>query len=160
MGSNSILKGEQLSQIATCLNIPICKVEDIVQEYIYYLSSKLKSGESVKFLNVCYLNTGVSKRAPKETTAFISEEIGKRLNVSGNIVYRVLNTYEEFIIRNLRKTYDCRIRGLVRITLEPFYSKKLKKTVRRVRMKKSTIYNAQDIRVSALSSFKRKLEVA
>ena len=95
----------------------------------------------------------------RETTAYIASEIGMRVGISSNIVYRVLCTYEDFVIRTLRKTYDCRIRGLVRITLEPFYSKKEKKTVRKVRMKKSTKYNSKGIRVSALSSFKRKLEV-
>lgn len=159
LGNKSALKSDQLSQVAQNLGIPYYKVEEIIDEYTCYLGEKLRSGESVRVLNICYLNAGVSKRVPKETTAYISYEIGKRVGMSSNVVYRVLSTYEEFVIRNLRKTYDCRIRGLVRITLEPFYSKKVDKTVMKVRMKKSTIYNAKDIRVSALSSFKRKLEV-
>lgn len=154
-----VYKQQQIVNIAKELNIPICLVDEIFNKYRAYLQEKLTNGYSVKFLNICYLKKSDALGQMSETLAYVASEIGHKCGVSGNIVFRVLTTYEEIIIKELKKSSDFIVRGLVRIRLEEFYSKKSGKTELKLRLKKSTIYNSENVRVSAVSSFKRKLEV-
>lgn len=151
-------KKNSVQGIASELKLQVYIVEDIINKYIVYLQNALDSGKTVKFLNICYLRRGSDSSTPNETLAYVASEISSWCGVSSNVIIRVLLTYESFITKRLRKTYEFTVRGLVRITLEEFNSKK-QGEVLKLRLRKSTIYNAEDIRVSAISSFKRKLEV-
>lgn len=148
----AVNKEEQISQISGKLNVPKLTVTAVWDAYIDLLKSRLKSGESVKFLNVCYLRYGSELVKPQETLAYISTELARVLNLERNIVHRILTCYEEFLVSDLRKFYDYRVRGLVRIRLE-----KIRTGSYSVRLRKSTVYNDKDIRVITLNSFKRKV---
>lgn len=148
----AVNKVDQISQIAERLNLSKVTVEGIWNSYISLLKSKIDNGESIKFLNVCYLRVGSDLVKPQETLAYIATEIANVLSLESAIVLRVLCCYEEFLISDLRKLYDYRIRGLVRIRVEKVDSNKYK-----VRLRKSTVYNDKDIRVITLNSFRRKV---
>ena len=149
-----VFKNSQISQISEHLGITKVSVNNILTEYIKRLREKLESGETVKFLNVCYLRVGDSCSVAKETLAYISAEIGEVVGQSSTVVYRVLTTYEDLLIRDLRKLNTYSIRGVVRIKLEKNYKGEYK-----VRTKKSTAYNGFDVYVTTLPSFKRRVEV-
>ena len=150
----TVYKDEQVSQLSRYLNIPKSTVKDVLNTYIQYLKNKLDSGETVKFLNVCYLRVGGKDENNHETLAYISNELGKCLDVSQVVVHRILTTYEEFLIRDLKKLYSYSIRGLIRIRLTKNQYGDYK-----VRTKKSTAYNGKDVYVTTTGYFKRKAEV-
>lgn len=153
-----VYKDVQISQLAKRLGLSKTTVTNIWNEYTGKIISKIEAGETVKFLNICYLR--VNSRDLKkgedyhETLAFISHEIADKLSLSQTVVYRVLTSFEEYLILDLQKSYSYSIRGICRIRLELYGGKY------RVRIKKSTKYNAEDVYVSTISTFKRKVEVA
>ena len=153
-----VYKDTQIKQLAEKLNIPKTTVESIWNGYTGYLKDKIESGESIKFLNVCYLrvNSCELKKGEGyyETLAYISHELADTLGLSNILVYRVLTLFEECLISDLQKFYSYSIRGICRIRLERYGGKY------RVRIKKSTKYNAEDVYVSTIGTFKRKVEVA
>ena len=149
-----VFKDSQIAQISSHLNITKTSVHNILTEYISYLRNKISNGESIKFLNVCYLRVDGQVENTFETLAYIANEIGQRVGQQQPIVYRVLTTYEEFLIKDLRKLNSYSIRGLIRIKLEKDYKGNWV-----VRTKKSTVYNGHDIYVTTMPSFKRKAEV-
>ena len=149
-----VFKNSQISQISEHLGITKVSVNNILTEYIKRLRERLESGETIKFLNVCYLRVGGSGSVARETLAYISAEIGEVVGQSSTVVYRVLTTYEDLLIRDLRKLNTYSIRGVVRIKLEKNYKGEYK-----VRIKKSTAYNGFDVYVTTLPSFKRRVEV-
>lgn len=150
----NIFKDTQVSLISNHLGIYKTTVESIISEYVSYLRGKIDNGESVKVLNICFLRVNNNTTPIKETLAYISYEIAERLNLTQNVVYRVLSTWEEFIIRDLQKFNSCSIRGLIRVRLEKDYKGDFV-----VRTKKSTVYNGKDVYVTTLPGFKRKAEV-
>jgi nucleoid DNA-binding protein len=129
-------------------------VSAILNEYVGYLKSKIQQGESVKFLNVCYLIVDDKEIGEQETLAYISNEVGKKVGQTQTVAFRVLTCFEDVLVRELRKLNNVTVCGLVRFRLEKNY-----KNEYRVRSKKSTTYNNLPIRVSTLPSFKRKVEV-
>jgi len=152
----TVFKVEQVEQISKKLNIPKVTIELIITNYVNYLREKLDGGETVKFLNVCYLrrqNTG-SDVSLHETTAYIATEVANRISLSSILVQRVFQEYEETLIKDLKKFYSYSIRGIIRIKLEKNYRGEYK-----VRTKKSTVYNGTDVYVTTSGSFKRKAEV-
>lgn len=151
-------KRESIGGIASSLNLQNYIVEDVINKYIVYLQNALSEGKTIKFLNICYLRCG-SESFLNETLAYVAAEISPWCGVSPNVTLRVLFAYEEFIIEQLKESREFTIRGIVRISLEDFNSKK-HGIVKRLRLRKSTVFNSEDVRVSAVSSFKRKLEVA
>lgn len=153
MVKDIIYRDEQVCQIAKKLNIPKSTVTDIWKEYVYYLQERIREGHTVKFLNVCYMVVDKKDDELHETLAYISKEIGDILSVSDSMVYRVLTSFEEYLIHDLRNFYSYCIRGLVRIRLEKF-----KEGTYHVRLSKSKIYNG-NVRVVTLGSFKRKVEL-
>ena len=150
----TVYKDVQISQVSKHLNIPKVVVRDIFTTYVNYLKDKLSRGETIKFLNVCYLKVGGKDESVHETIAYVANEIGQKLGHSQTTVYRVLMAYEDFLIRDLRKLYSYSIRGLIRIRLEKDYNGNYK-----VRTKKSTAYEGYDIYVTTTGYFKRKVEV-
>lgn len=148
-----IFKDTQVTQISNHLGITKKVVNDILTYYVGYLKSKLESGETVKFLNVCYLKVGGKDIEVHETLAYISNIIGKELDVTQSVVYRVLTSFEDFLIKDLQNLNSYSIRGLIRIKLEKNYKGEWK-----VRTKKSTAYNNWDIYITTLPSFKRRAE--
>ena len=150
----TVFKDTQIAQISNHLNITKTVVYSILTEYITYLKNKIANGESIKFLNVCFLRVDGNSEYTSETLAYISHEIGNNIGQQQTLVYRVLSTYEEFLIKDLRKLNSYSIRGLIRIRLEKDYNGNWK-----VRTKKSTVYNGVDVYVTTLPSFKRRAEV-
>lgn len=149
-----VYKDEQVSQLSNYLDLPKTTVRDVLNSYIQYLRDKLDSGETIKFLNVCYLRVMGKGESNHETLAYISNELGKQLKVSQVVVHRILTTYEEFLIRDLRKLYSYSIRGLIKIRLVQNQYGDYK-----VRTKKSTAYNGKPVYVTTTGYFKRKAEV-
>ena len=151
-----VFKTEQVNQISAKLNIPKVTVEKVLTDYITYLRERLDAGETVKFLNVCYLRrqkTGVDDTL-HETIAYTATEIANRVKVSNVVVLRIFQEYEENLIKDLKKSFSYSIRGLIRIRLERNYKGEYK-----VRTKKSTVYNGTDVYVTTPGYFKRKAEI-
>lgn len=149
-----IYRDEQVSQLASNLHLPKTTITGILKEYSCYIKEKLMAGNTVKFLNVCYIRVEGSPEREHETLAYVSTEIARKLGISPDITYRVLSSFEEYMIRDLRKFYGYCIKGIIRIRLE-----QTSEGVYRVRTKKSTRYNGLPITVTTLGSFKRKAEI-
>lgn len=148
-----VYREEQVNQLARRLNLTKTVVENILSSYVSYLKGRLSEGKTIKFLNVCYLRVDGKDEETHETLAYVSNELGRDLGVSQSIVYRVLSTFEEYLISDLRNFYSYCIKGLIRIRLEPYGNGY------KVRTKKSTIYDGINITVTTLGSFKRKAEI-
>lgn len=150
----TIYRDVQVDQLSRKLGIHKSTVSAILNEYIGYLKHKLSQGETVKFLNICYLRVAGKDEKERETLAYISTEIGRKLKIGSAVVFRVLTSFEEYLISDLQRFYSYSIRGLIRIKLEKNYKGEYK-----VRTKKSTVYNGIDVYVTTLGSFKRKAEI-
>ena len=151
-----VFQGTFLNQIANRLTIPKSTVKRIWDKYTDYLIKKIESGESVKFLNICYLRVNTKNLSKKkrifETLAYIAHEVSNAIGESQILVYRVLTSFEEYLISDLQNFYSYSIRGIVRIRLERYNG------YYRVRTKKSTRYNGKDVYVTTIGTFKRKVE--
>jgi len=150
----TVFRDVQVSQIASRLGITKISVTSVLTEYFNYLIEKLENGKTIKILNICYLKVGGQEQKNHETLAYISNEIGKKVGVSQSVAFRILTSFEEYLIRDLQRMYKYSIRSLVRIRLEKNYKGEFK-----VRTNKSTRYNGRDIYVTTLGSFKRKVEL-
>lgn len=148
-----VYREEQVNQLARRLNLTKTMVADILNGYVGYLKDKLSKGETIKFLNVCYLRVDGKDEETHETLAYVSNELGKDLGISQSIVYRVLTTFEEYLISDLKNFYSYCIKGLFRIRLERYGNGY------KVRTKKSTVYDGLNVTVTTLGSFKRKAEI-
>lgn len=146
---------EQVEEISSKLNITKLSVEEIVFAYEDYLIKRLQLGESVKFLNICFLKRNKAD-STIETLAYTSTEISKEFNgrYSSEMILRVLTTFQEVIESNLKKFNGFSIKGLVRIRLVEYGNGY------KVRIKKSTTLNGEDVRVQTIGSFRRKVEFA
>ena len=146
---------EQVEEISSKLNITKLSVEEIVFAYEDYLIKRLQLGESVKFLNICFLKRDKAD-STIETLAYTSTEISKEFNgrYSSEMILRVLTTFQEVIESNLKKFNGFSIKGLVRIRLVEYGNGY------KVRIKKSTTLNGEDVRVQTIGSFRRKVEFA
>lgn len=150
--TNKFFKRELIEYIHCTLNIPRTTIDSVINRYVEYLKGKLESGQSVKFLNVCYLKVkSDTEDSIQETLAYTAVEVGKQLKVSGQTAIAILFALEEAIINSCSVTNSVRgttIRGLVRIKMEGD----------NVRIKKSTAYNGFDIYITTLQSFRRRVE--
>lgn len=146
---------EQVEEISSKLNITKLSVEEIVFAYEDYLIKRLQLGMSVKFLNICFLKRN-NADSTIETLAYTSTEISKEFNgrYSSEMILRVLTTFQEVIESNLKKFNGFSIKGLVRIRLVEYGNGY------KVRIKKSTTLNGEDVRVQTIGSFRRKVEFA
>ena len=98
----TVFKDVQVTDLSYKLNLPKTVISTILNTYINYLKDKVLNGDTVKFLNVCYLKVDGSPESMHETLAYVSNEIGNRVGQSQNTVYRVLSTYEELILEDIR----------------------------------------------------------
>lgn len=153
MTKEVVYKKEQINQIATRLKLTKTDVSSILEGYVNYLKDKLNNGQTVKFLNVCYLIVE-EKDCELETVAYISTELSNTLGISKEIVLRVLSSFEEYMINDLRNFYSYCVRGLFSAKLQRVENEKYV-----LRVKKSVIYNGYPIRVSSTKSFRRKVEL-
>lgn len=151
---DTVYKSEQIAIISNRLNISKTSVENVINEYIGYLKQKIDSGNTVKFLNICFIQVEGNCDRKLETLAYISYELGQKLKLGREVVWRILTSFEEMIITDIKKFYSYNIRGLLNITVIEDYKERLK-----VRITKSTIYNNKPVRIFTLGTFKRKIEV-
>lgn len=154
MIKETLYKDVQLNQVAKRLNVSVSSVRSIWNMYEQYVQDKIFEGCSVKFLNICYFRVDGQPVEYHETVAYVATEIANKLNISKNVAYRVLLSFEEYLIDDLRNFYSYCIRGILKIWLQ-----KVEDGSYRVRSNKSTIYDGYDIRVVILSGFKRKVEI-
>ena len=154
MIKETIYKDVQLNQIAKRLNVTVNSVKNIWNEYEQYIQDMIFSGYSVKFLNICYFRVDGHPVEYHITLAYVATEIAKRLNISKDVTYRVLLSFEEYLIEDLRNFYSYCIRGILKIWLQ-----KVEDGSYRIRSTKSAIYDGYDIRVVILSGFRRKVEI-
>lgn len=143
-----IYRSEQVDSIAGRLNINKNVVNLVINNYVQHLVSKINSGETVKFLNICYLRVSQKQLAEdRETLAYIATEIGSEVGVGGPTVLRILLSLEELICYQLLENRGFSIRYLVRIRMDD----------ETVRVKKSTSLNGKDVYAVVLGSFRRKM---
>lgn len=147
-----VYKRAQLSQLASKLGISKVQVSTVWELYVLTLQEEIAKGNTVKFFNICYISVEGKPLAETKTLAYIAHEIADELKLGKDVVFRILLSYEEYLIRDLRKSYYYSIRGLVGIRLVP------RNGYYRVKVKKSKVYEGMDIRVMAMPSFKRKIE--
>lgn len=151
---DTVYKSEQISILSDSLNISKTDVKAILDAYISRLTDKLEKGETVKFLNICYLvNVSKGRNGYHETLAYISNEIGTQVKIGKDVVYRVLSDFEDIIAQDVSRFYTYTIRGIIGISRCEY-----KKGVFKLRVKKSSVYNSVGIRVVTLNSFRRKVE--
>lgn len=150
---NKVFKSEQVYALSEALGVTQTDTKKVLDSYINRLRTKVDSGETVRFLNICYLVNRENKKYFHETLAYISTEIGIETKLGKELVFRILSTYEDMIVQDLRKFYSYVVRGLVRISVTEY-----RKGVYRVRVNKSINLLNADVRVVTLNSFKRKVE--
>lgn len=151
--SNTVYKSDQIYSLSKKLGLTNTEVKKVLDLYFESLLRDLNSGNTVKFLNVCYLVCGKDKGSYHETLAYKCTEISKELKMGKNIVYGILSTFEDLLVLDLRRFYSYSIRGLVHISLEEY-----REGIYKVRIRKSSSMFNEDIRVVSINSFKRKVE--
>ena len=146
-------KLETIYSLSKVVGVPQTDVKRVIDSYVSRLKERLLRGETVKFLNICYLVNKSSKGYYHETLAYTSYEIGKELKLGKEVVFRILYSYSDMIVTDLRKFYSYGIRGLCKFRYVEYVT-----GVYKVRVNKSSSLDS-DIRVVTLNSFKRKVEL-
>lgn len=155
MIKEKLYRSEQVDQLARRLNLTKGVVEDVLVSYTNYLRERLNEGFTVKFLNVCYIRVDGKPEELHETLAYTASKIADKIGISRNIAYRILSSFEEYLIRDLKNFYSYNIRGLFSIKLQNMgkgYGYKL-------RLNKSYAYVGENVYITAINSFKRKVEM-
>lgn len=147
-----IYKREQLAHLASKLSISKVQVSTVWELYVQKLQDEIDRGNTVKFFNICYILVGGKPLETSKTLAYIAHEIADELNMGKDVVFTILLSYEEYLIRGLRKCYYYSIRGLVGLRIVSSNG------CYRVKVKKSKVYEGRDIKIRVLSSFRRKVE--
>lgn len=150
---NKVFKSDQIYSLSKALSISQADTKRVLDCYIDRVKTKVDNGETVKFLNICYLVNKENDKYYHETLAYISTEIGYETKLGKELVFRILSTYEDMIAQDLRKFYSYVVRGVVRISLTEY-----EKGVYKVRINKATNLLNTSVRVVTLNSFKRKVE--
>lgn len=150
----TVFKNEQIYILSEKLGISQKTVKSVLDNYINRLISKLNVGESVRFLNICYLITSGNKNINyRETLSYVSNEIGKEEGVGKDTVFRVLSELGNLIASDVKNFYSYTIRGLVNVSVEEY-----KAGVFKVRLRSSKTLRDKGVRVVSIDSFKRKIE--
>ena len=149
---NRVYKSDQVYALSKSTGVTQSDVKRVIDIYTNRLKEKLSNGESIKFLNICYLINSDNKKYYQETLAYISTEIGRETKLGKEMVFRILKTYEDTIAQDLKKFYTYGVRGLVK-----FRCIEYTEGVYKVRVNKGTNLDS-NIRVVTLNSFKRKVE--
>ncbi|MGV3076274.1 HU family DNA-binding protein [Clostridium baratii] len=150
---NKVSKSDLIYSLSKVVGVPQSDVKRVVDAYVSRLKHRLENGETVKFLNICYLVNNENKHYYHETLAYISTEIGNETKLGRELVFRILSSYEDMIVHDLRKFYSYGVRGLVKFRYTEYT-----KGVFKVRVNKGSNLDS-NIRVVTLNSFKRKVEV-
>lgn len=150
---NRVYKTDLIYSLSKAVRVPQTDVKRVVDIYTERLKRKLNNGETIKFLNICYLVNSDNSQYYHETLAYISTEIGNESKLGKELVFRILTTYENMIAQDLRKFYTYGVRGLVKFRYTEY-----RKGVCKVRVNKGSNLDS-NIRVVTLNSFKRKVEV-
>lgn len=151
---DTVFKSEQVYLLSKGLGVTKKDVKLVLDTYVNRLVKNLENGETVKFLNICYLvneEKGISNY--QETLAYVSNEIGKETRLGKELVFRILSDFEGVIVRDVRNFYTYTIRGLLNISCCEYTE-----GVYKVRIRKATKYDCRGIRVVTINSFKRKVE--
>lgn len=151
--ANAIYKSEQVYALSKKVGVSQKDVKIVLDMYINGLIEKVNNGESVKFLNICYIVNSGNKTHYHKTLAYVSTEISNKVNLGKDLVLGILLSYEELIIKDVRKFYSYVVKGLFKVYLEEY-----KKNVYKVRVKKASNFRNMGIRVVSINSFKRKVE--
>lgn len=152
---DTVYKSEQVYLLSKGIGVSKKDVKTVLDTYVNRLIKKLENGETIKFLNICYLvNEGQGKESYQETLAYVSNEIGKETKLGKELVFRILSDFERAIVRDVRNFYTYTVRGLVNISCCEY-----REGVYKVRVRKSTKYDCSGIRVVTINSFKRKVEL-
>ena len=151
---DTVFKSDQVYIVSKKLGITQKDVKTILDSYVDRIYAKLRAGETVKFLNICYLvPDGGSRGRYLETLSYISNDIGVETKLGKETVYRVLSELGNFITEDVQKFYSYTIRGVVNISLEEY-----RRGVCKVRLRKSKPFKEMGVSVVTLNSFKRKVE--
>ena len=150
----TVFKAEQVYIISNRLGVNQKDVKLVIDTYVDKLLSKVKEGQIVKFLNICYLvPDNVSGSRYQETLSYISNDIGNETKLGKEMVFRILSELSNFISSDLKKFYSYTIRGIVHIYLEEY-----KRGVFKVRVRKSKVLRDLGVGIVTMNSFKRKVE--
>lgn len=149
---NKVCKDDVVLVISNSLHIPKSTVKSVIDAYLNRLRESLSKGETIKFLNICYIVNSNTGRVYKETLAYISSEIGTSLGISGLVVLRILQTYEDNIAKDVCKFYTHSVKGIVRFKRIEYES-----GVYKLRLNKATNLGS-DFRVVTLNLFRRKVD--
>lgn len=150
---NKVSKSDLIYSLSKVVGVPQSDVKRVVDAYVSRLKDRLENGETVKFLNICYLVNNENKDYYHETLAYISTEIGNDTKLGRELVFRILSSYEDMIVHDLRKFYSYGVRGLVKFRYTEY-----SQGVFKVRVNKGSNLDS-NIRVVTLNSFRRKVEV-
>lgn len=150
---NKVSKSDLIYSLGKTLGVSQTDVKRVIDTYVGRLKNKLDNGETIKFLNICYLVNSDNKQYYHETLAYISTEIGMETKLGKELVFRILSTYEDMIVQDLRKFYSYGVRGLVKFKYTEY-----RRGICKVRVNKGSNLDS-DIRVVTLNSFKRKVEL-
>ena len=149
---NIVYSGDLDDKIAERLRIPKQTVHLVLYNYYHYLREKVNGNESIKELNICYLNNvNEPKDVERETMGYISSEISNFSNIGNVTILSILNTLEDVILEELLNGVGVSIRGLIRI--------KYDKNTKKLTIRKSTSFNGKPVKAYILYSFKRKVEL-
>lgn len=148
-----VSKEDLIYSLGKKVGVPQTAVRYVIDMYISRLEDRLSRGETIKFLNICYLSNSENKDYYHETLAYISHEIGIETKLGKELVFRILSSYEDMIIQDLRKFYSYGVRGLVKFRFVEYTE-----GVYKVRVNKGSNLDS-NIRVVTLNSFRRKVEL-
>lgn len=150
---NKVSKEDLIYSLGKKVGVTQSDVKRVIDAYVARLRDKLEQGETIKFLNICYLVNSENRQYYHETLAYISTEVGEETKLGKEFVFRILYSYEDMIIQDLRKFYSYGIRGLVKFRYTEYC-----RGVSKVRVNKGSNLDS-NIRVVTLNSFKRKVEI-
>ena len=86
MNFETVYRDVQVAQVATSLKLSKNVVENILTTYVAYLKKRLEEGETIKFLNVCYLRVNSKDESSHKTLAYVCTELGNTLGISSSVV--------------------------------------------------------------------------
>ena len=148
-----VYKESQVEMISNMLNISKRDVDLVLMNYRNYLQLKINNGETVRVLGICYLvniNEGID--VERETLGYVASEIAIMSGMGSVTVLNILTALEDCIVHDISEGKGYCLKGLIRVRGVINDKGELK-----VRVLKSVIYNGENIRVSTLNSFRRKV---
>ena len=149
-----VFKQEQFKLVSKKVNLPFTKVSEVLNSYIQYLKDEITNGNTVRFLNICYIKVDGNGCKNLKTRAFIATELSKEVDVSSSVIMGILDRYEELIEKDVTSFFPYTIKGLLRIKIDD--SPKGNK----LHIYKTSEYNNLPIRIYTIRQFKYRCEDA